>query len=167
MPAGTVKGSSKFRRRRRLAGIPAVCLITIRLRVIGLKFAEKHKVGKNDTLDKGLLDDYDNIMENLVDRIDDIKESILKFVPAKYIYLFGSYAYGTPTEESDIDIYTVIPDGIKNLTELYAKIIVDLSYKKIYLIDLFLNNENIFNKRKIENLFERTIYQKGKVLYEH
>jgi predicted nucleotidyltransferase len=106
-------------------------------------------------------------MENLANRIDDIKESILKFVPARYIYLFGSYVYGTPTEESDIDIYTVIPDDIKNLTELYAKIIVDLSYKKIYFIDLFLTNESIFNKRRIENLFEMTIFQKGMVVYEH
>ena len=106
-------------------------------------------------------------MENLVDRIDDIKNSILKFVPAKYIYLFGSYAYGTPTEESDIDIYTVIPDSINNLTELYAKIVVDLSYKKIYYIDLFLNTESTFNKRKTENIFEKTICQKGTVLYEH
>lgn len=106
-------------------------------------------------------------MENLVHEIEDIKESILKFVPARYIYLFGSHVYGTPTEKSDIDIYTVIPDGINNLTELYAKIIVDLSYKKIYFIDLFLNNESIFNKRKIENIFERTIYQKGVILYEH
>jgi predicted nucleotidyltransferase len=80
--------------------------------------------------------------------------------------LFGSYAYGTPTEKSDIDIYTVIPDGIHNLTELYAKIVVDLSYKKIYFIDLFLNTESIFHKRKMENIFEKTIYQKGTVLYE-
>ena len=106
-------------------------------------------------------------MENLIGKIEDIKESILKFVPARYIYLFGSYAYGTPSDKSDIDIYIVIPDGIINLTELYAKIIVDLSYKKIYFIDLFLNNESIFNKRKIENIFEKTIIQKGKVLYEH
>jgi predicted nucleotidyltransferase len=106
-------------------------------------------------------------MENLVDKIDDIKDSILKFVPAKSIYLFGSYVYGTPTDESDIDIYTVIPDGIKNLTELYAKIVVNLSYKKIYFIDLLLNNESIFNKRKTENLLEKTIYQKGVVLYEY
>ena len=105
-------------------------------------------------------------MENLAGRIDDIKESILKFVPAKCIYLFGSYAYGTPTEESDIDVYTVIPDGIHNVTELYAKIVVDLSYKKIYFIDLFLNNESVFNKRKAENVFEKIIYQQGTVLYE-
>ncbi|MDR0501117.1 MAG: nucleotidyltransferase domain-containing protein [Coriobacteriales bacterium] len=106
-------------------------------------------------------------MENLIDKIEDIKESILKYVPARYIYLFGSYAYGNPTDKSDIDIYAVIPDGINNLTEIYAKIVVDLSYKNIYYTDLFLNNETIFNKRKVENLFEKTVYQKGKILHEH
>jgi uncharacterized protein len=106
-------------------------------------------------------------MENLIEKIEDIKESILKFVPARYIYLFGSYAYGLPSDKSDIDIYIVTPDEINNLTEIYAKIVVDLSYKKIYFIDLFLNNETIFNKRKTENIFEKTICQKGKILYEH
>jgi hypothetical protein len=43
------------------------------------------------------------------------------------------------------------------LTELYAKIVVDLSYKKIYFIDLFLNNEDIFNKRKIENYIKSVL----------
>jgi len=113
------------------------------------------------------MNDYNLLMGNFIKQIEDIKESILKFVPARYIYLFGSYAYGTPTNESDIDIYIVIPDGIDNLTEIYAKIVVDLSYKKIYFIDLFLNNETIFNKRRIENIFEKTIFQKGKILYEH
>jgi predicted nucleotidyltransferase len=106
-------------------------------------------------------------MENLIERIEDIKASILKFVPARYIYLFGSYAYGIPSDKSDIDIYIVTPDEINNLTEIYAKIVVDLSYKKIYFIDLFLNNETIFNRRKMENILEKTICQKGKILYEH
>jgi predicted nucleotidyltransferase len=106
-------------------------------------------------------------MEKIIDKIEDIKESILKFVSARSIYLFGSYAYGVPTDKSDIDIYAVIPDGIDNVTELYAKIVVDLSYKKIYFIDLFLNNESTFNKRRMENTFENTIYQKGTILYEH
>jgi predicted nucleotidyltransferase len=42
-------------------------------------------------------------MENLAERINLIKESILKNVPAKCIYLFGSYAYGKPTDKSDIE----------------------------------------------------------------
>jgi predicted nucleotidyltransferase len=105
-------------------------------------------------------------VNNLTERIGDIKDSILKFVPAKYIYLFGSYAYGNPTEKSDMDIYIVTPDNINNFSELYTKIMVDLSYKKIFFIDLLLNTESVFNSRKVKNIFERTISQKGKIIHE-
>ena len=105
-------------------------------------------------------------MENLTDRLNNIKESILKYVPAKYIYLFGSYAYGNPTEKSDIDIYIVTPDSIENFSEIYAKIIGDLGEKKIFFIDLLLNAESDFNIRKTRNRFEKTILQKGKIIYE-
>jgi predicted nucleotidyltransferase len=106
-------------------------------------------------------------MENLAERIDIIKESILKNVQAKYIYLFGSYAYGNPTENSDIDIYLVTPDNIVNMTEIYTKIMVDLSLKKIFFVDLLLNRESVFNTRKTENILEETIFQKGKIIYEN
>jgi predicted nucleotidyltransferase len=105
-------------------------------------------------------------MDTLTEKIDNIKESVLKFVPAKYIYLFGSYAYGNPTEESDIDIYVVTPDNINNFSELYAKIIGDLGDKKIFFIDLLLGRETSFNTRRENNIFEKTISQKGKLLYE-
>jgi predicted nucleotidyltransferase len=75
------------------------------------------------------LNNYKNT-DILTEKTDNIKKSVLKFVPAKYIYLFGFYAYGNPTEESDIDIYVVTPDNINNFSELYAKIIGDLEDKK-------------------------------------
>jgi predicted nucleotidyltransferase len=106
-------------------------------------------------------------MDNFVERINSIKESILKYIPAKYIYLFGSYAYGNPTDKSDIDIYIVTPDNVHNFSDIYTKIIVDLSDKKIFFIDLLLNTESVFNKRKMVNVLEKTISQKGKILYEH
>jgi predicted nucleotidyltransferase len=106
-------------------------------------------------------------MQDIVEKIDSIKDSILKFVPAKYIYLFGSYAYGKPTDESDIDLYIITPDNINNFSEIYTKIMVDLSYKKIFFIDLLLSTESVFNSRKEKNIFEKTISQKGKVIYEH
>jgi predicted nucleotidyltransferase len=106
-------------------------------------------------------------MDNFGEILNDIKNSILKFVPARYIYLFGSYAYGNPNEESDIDVYIITPDNINNFSELYTNIIVDLSYKKIFFIDLLLSTESIFNSRKVKNIFERTIFQKGKIIYEH
>jgi uncharacterized protein len=105
-------------------------------------------------------------MDVFTEKITAIKESILKFVSAKYIYLFGSYAYGSPTEESDIDIYVVTPDGINNFSELYTNIIGDLGDKKIFFIDLLLGHETVFNNRKENNVFEKTIYHKGRLLHE-
>jgi predicted nucleotidyltransferase len=104
-------------------------------------------------------------MDSFGEQIDNIKESILKFVPARCIYLFGSYAYGKPTEKSDIDIYVVTPDNIDNFSELYAKIIGDLRKKDILFIDLLFGRETVFNTRKVKNIFEKTILQKGKVIY--
>ena len=53
-------------------------------------------------------------METESIKIENIRDAVLRYVPAKYIYLFGSYAYGTPTEKSDIDVYIVTPDDVDN-----------------------------------------------------
>ena len=99
--------------------------------------------------------------------IESIRNSILKFVPARLIYLFGSYAYGSPTEDSDIDIFVVTPDGTtKDNIELCAEIVGDLGRKKIFFIDLSFDTESSFNARRMYRKFEKTIYQKGKILYE-
>ena len=106
-------------------------------------------------------------MENIADKIIIIKESILKNVSAKYIYLFGSHVYGKPTDKSDIDIYIVIPDSIESISDIYTKIMVDLSIKKIFFVDLLLCRESIFNIRKMENILEETVFQKGKIIHEN
>jgi predicted nucleotidyltransferase len=116
-------------------------------------------------LDKARRVKYDKSMNNFEEQLNSIKESVLKFVPAKSIYLFGSYAYGKPTEKSDIDIYVVTPDDMPNESGLYGKIIGDLGDKRIYFIDLLFGRESVFNTRKSEHVFEETISQKGKILY--
>ena len=95
-----------------------------------------------------------------------ITETILDNVDAKFIYLFGSYAYGIPDKNSDIDIYAVLPDRYSNITEIYAKIITELGNKNVFFIDLLLAPESIFNSRKNNYILETTIYNKGKILYE-
>jgi predicted nucleotidyltransferase len=106
-------------------------------------------------------------MENINEKVDIIKNAILKNVQAKFIYLFGSYAYGEPTAQSDIDIYAVVPDDIESVTMLYGDIIHDINIHKLYFVDLLLQKESIFEQRKIRNILEETIVQKGKLLYEN
>ena len=98
--------------------------------------------------------------------IENIRNSILKFVPAKCIYLFGSYAYGNPTEDSDIDIFVVTPNDTKDVRLLHAEILGDLGHKDIFSIDMSFDTECSFNERRINRKFEKTIYQKGRILHE-
>ena len=105
-------------------------------------------------------------VEAVSSKIENIRDAVLRHVPAKYIYLFGSYAYGTPNEKSDFDIYVVTPDDTTNFSQLYAKVVGDLGDKNIFYIDLLFATETSFNSRRLNRKFERTIYQKGRILYE-
>jgi predicted nucleotidyltransferase len=103
---------------------------------------------------------------NIRTTLDSITAAILKYVAAKKIYLFGSYAYGSPASTSDIDIYTVVPDNAHNIPLLYVKIMTDLNEQDIYFVDLLFGKESVFDRRKHEYILEKTIYNKGKLLYE-
>ena len=92
------------------------------------------------------------------------RENILKVVPAEAIYLFGSYAYGTPNDESDLDVYVVVPDDIADLSELYADVRL-LWRRKPISLDLLMGRASVFNRRKTGPTLERVIAQKGTMLY--
>ena len=78
-----------------------------------------------------------------------IKESVLQVVPAEAIYLFGSYVYGTPSEDSDIDIYVVVPDDITEFGELYGDVLMILRSKKRRInLDMKLGHSSVFHRRK-------------------
>ncbi len=107
-------------------------------------------------------------LEEIQDKLDIIKKAILTFVPAEKIYLFGSYAYGRPTENSDIDIYVVIPDDFdKGIFDTLGVIASYLRQYNIFKVDLFLVEKKKFLFYKENSSFEETIYNKGIMLYEN
>jgi predicted nucleotidyltransferase len=101
-------------------------------------------------------------------KLDIIKDAILKNVPVKTLYLFGSYAYGKPNKKSDIDIYGVIPDDFdKNIIDTMGEIANHIYPYGLFNVDLFLVKENKFLFYKENSSFEETIYNKGIILYEN
>jgi len=104
--------------------------------------------------------------KKIKNELDIIKNSVLQTVPeTKAIYLFGSFANGTPNENSDIDIYVVVPDNSNDLTEIYSDILLDLWKKKTRPLDLLIGRANVFNKRKEGPTLERIIATDGVQLY--
>jgi len=93
-----------------------------------------------------------------------IKEGVLKTVQAEEIYLFGSYAYGTPHKDSDLDIYVVVPDMDIDLIEARAQIRGALSQRSMPL-DLLVGKASVFNRRKQGPTLERVIAREGVRIY--
>lgn len=45
------------------------------------------------------------------DTIEEVKKRLIKVYDPIEIYLFGSYAWGTPTEDSDLDLLIIIENS--------------------------------------------------------
>ncbi len=97
-------------------------------------------------------------------------EKILKRIVNRYkpdkIVLFGSYAYGNPTEDSDLDLLVVRSSNLpryKRAREIrkYLWEITDVP-KDI----IVYTPEEIEDWRGVEEAFITNIMKKGKILYE-
>ena len=89
-----------------------------------------------------------------------------QFRPLK-IVLFGSYAYGNPTEDSDVDLMVVMPkdpSGIRNRDKAIA---IDSAIPATFPLDLLVRNpEDIAWRLEEGDCFLQDVFSKGRVLYE-
>jgi predicted nucleotidyltransferase len=107
------------------------------------------------------------LKETFEERIQIIMDTILENVDRrclKKIYLFGSYVYGRPNKDSDIDICIVFTDDTDD-NEAYMKIAKPLYHKKIIPLDILVYHELEFNLKKTKNGIVNTIITKGRLLY--
>jgi len=101
------------------------------------------------------------------DKIDLIKALILESVNKeviKKVYLFGSYAYGKPNEDSDIDLCVVIGNEYKR-SDIYLEIAMNLSNNNIRPCDLLVYNEKYFIGAESGKGIENSIMNKGVLIY--
>jgi len=104
---------------------------------------------------------------NINTEINTIVDSILKSVPALQIYLFGSFANGTEKEDSDLDFYVVVPDGLQPIEatwKITGAIPKEIRGKRP--IDMLVGTESKFNKYKNAMSFiENEVIETGVKLY--
>ena len=81
------------------------------------------------------------------------------------VYLFGSYAYGTPTEDSDFDFYIVVDDSQTDTLELMARAYSACSEIKQHPVDILVGTNSKFESRKQRPTIESEVYNKGVLLY--
>jgi len=106
-------------------------------------------------------------MEEVIKKIVDIL--IKEYHPDKII-LFGSYLYGKPTEDSDVDLLIIKETDKKRRVEIDRFVEVQsLIYSeeaRIPVSPIVLTKEELEERLSIGDDFIEEIITKGKVLYE-
>lgn len=86
-----------------------------------------------------------------------------KYKPEKII-LYGSFAYGKPTEDSDLDLLIIKKTKepkVKRIKEVLMKVKSNLP-----LEPLVYTPEELDNRLKLRDFFIEEALNKGKVIYE-
>ncbi|GHV37602.1 nucleotidyltransferase [Synergistales bacterium] len=98
--------------------------------------------------------------------IREVVKLIMNSVACVKIYLFGSYAYGTPNNTSDFDIYVVLPNDSPRLLDVRRVIYKNLIGKKtLRSVDVMANYEKDFAELSGLPSLERKIAREGVLLY--
>jgi predicted nucleotidyltransferase len=94
-----------------------------------------------------------------------IVDRLVRAIAPEKIVLFGSYAYGTPTSDSDVDLLVVLdrpgPRGERYLT------VAQQLRPRLFPIDLLVRTpEEVHQALAGGDFFMREILTRGRVLYE-
>jgi predicted nucleotidyltransferase len=107
-----------------------------------------------------------NNISDIKQNLSEISQIIAETVPVESIYLFGSYAYGTPNKDSDLDLYIVFKDELP-MREIEALTAVRIAIDSVKnkSVDLLGLKQNRFHDRKQYATLERKIARDGIKLY--
>lgn len=99
-----------------------------------------------------------------LEAIQNVAGQIAKAFHPQKIVLFGSYAYGVPTENSDVDMLVILPfegKGAQKSVEIMRAV------NPVIPVDLLVRTMDQISERiRLNDFFLREVMEKGKVLYE-
>ncbi|MDR3303120.1 MAG: nucleotidyltransferase domain-containing protein [Treponema sp.] len=100
------------------------------------------------------------------DELDLLRDIIVNTLPVEQIFLFGSYAYGTPHKDSDLDLYVVLKDSVE-MRDIDASIKIRIAVRDYanMPLDILVAKQSAFARRKVGPTMERHIVREGRVIY--
>ena len=96
--------------------------------------------------------------------IQEVKNRIVSGVHPEKIILFGSYAYGTPTKDSDLDLLVIMPtdEPMHKRVLKIRKMLRDFRIPKDIMV---YTPQEVEKWKNASTAFVTSILKKGKVIY--
>jgi len=99
-----------------------------------------------------------------IDRIEEFGRRIGREFGAEKVVLFGSYARGTVTEDSDVDLLVIGPFEGRSVDR---SVEIRMKLRPRFPVDLLIRTaEKVQQRIQMGDEFMREILEEGKVLYE-
>jgi predicted nucleotidyltransferase len=99
-----------------------------------------------------------------MNRIEEFGQSIGREFGAERVILFGSYARGQVTDDSDVDLLVIIPFEGRSVDK---SVEIRMKLRPQFPVDLLVRTpEKVRQRIKMGDGFMREIIEEGKVLYE-
>ena len=99
-----------------------------------------------------------------IDQIEELGWRIGREFHAHRVVLFGSYARGLPTEDSDVDLLVILPFQGKSVNQ---SVQMRMRLRPAFPVDLLVRTPKTVRERmEMGDDFMREILEEGKVLYE-
>ena len=98
-------------------------------------------------------------------KIAEITDKIVREYQPEKIILFGSYAWGKPSKDSDIDLF-IVKETKKNIFERNREVGRIVFGSRIAIDALVYTPEQIEQRERIGDPFVRKIIGNGRIVYE-
>jgi len=98
--------------------------------------------------------------------IEKIKKSLIETYNPKYIYLFGSYAWGSPNNDSDMDFFVVVEESPLSMSSRMRLGYASLPDISIPLDLIVYTMKELNEKKEHPSSLNHKILHKGVMIYE-
>jgi predicted nucleotidyltransferase len=99
-----------------------------------------------------------------MDQIEAVGRQIAERFSPERVILFGSYADGAPTQDSDVDLLVVMPTKGSSADQ---SVEIRLAVHSPFPMDVLVRTpEKVRERLEVGDPFMRRIMRRGKVLYE-
>ncbi len=99
----------------------------------------------------------------VAETLPQVIERLARALNPQKIILFGSYAYGQPTPDSDVDLLVVWETDLPPRQRVLA--VSRLLYPRSFPVDILVKTPQELQQELSHNFFLREIVSRGKVIY--
>lgn len=101
-----------------------------------------------------------------IQELEELKKQLVTQLSPVGMYLFGSFADGSNTEDSDLDLYIIVEDTVTDLAAITTQAYRAIREVKQRSVDIVIGTQSRFESQKHIPSVENEVYRKGVLLYE-